>query len=100
MKNGGFAFHVMHISEVEKIRDQYSISYKFDKNNSIWVKHFQSMAFKTVIKRLIKYLPISTETQEAVSHDETIRKDITAETITFDDSNIILDSDENGGSYE
>ena len=99
MKNGGFAFHVMHISEVEKIRDQYSISYKFDKNNSIWVKHFESMAYKTVIKRLIKYLPISIETQEAVSHDETVRKDITGEAITVD-ADIIIDSDENGGSYE
>lgn len=100
MKNGGFAFQVMHISDIEKIRDQYSISYKFDKNNSIWVKHFESMAYKTVIKRLIKYLPISIETQEAVSHDETIRKDITGETINFDSDSIIIDSDENGGNYE
>ena len=40
MKNGGFAFQVMHISDIEKIRDNFSISYKFDKDNSIWVKHF------------------------------------------------------------
>lgn len=79
LKNGGFAFQVMHISEIEKIRNDYSISYKFDKNNSIWVKHFTAMALKTVIKRLIKYLPISVETQSLIAHDETIRKDITSD---------------------
>lgn len=84
LKNGGFAFQVMHLSEIEKIRDNYSVSYKFDKNNSIWGKHFESMALKTVIKRLIKYLPISTETQSAISHDETIRKDITSDAFTID----------------
>lgn len=82
LKNGGFTFQVMHISEVEKIRDEHSISYKYDKHNSIWAKHFQSMAYKTVIKKLIKYLPISTETQALVANDETVRKDITSE-VTF-----------------
>jgi recombination protein RecT len=35
------------------------------------------MAMKTIIKRLIKYLPISIETQSAIANDETVRKDIT-----------------------
>jgi recombination protein RecT len=81
MKNGGFAFQVMHISDIEKIRDGFSISYRYDKNNSIWGKHFTEMSLKTVIKRLIKYLPISIETQAAVSVDETVRKDITADAL-------------------
>ena len=89
MKNGGFAFQVMHISEIEKIRDNHSISYKFDKSGSIWSKHFESMALKTAIKRLIKYLPISVEIQEAVSHDETVKKDITGDAIIIDSENII-----------
>lgn len=84
LKNGGFTFQVMHISDVEKIRDEHSISYKFDKNNSIWGKHFVSMGLKSVIKRLIKYLPLSTETQSAVANDETVRKDITAEPIILE----------------
>ena len=87
LKNGGFTFQVMHISEIEKIRDEHSISYKFDKNNSIWVKHFSSMALKTVIKKLVKYLPVSVETQTAVAQDETIRKDISAEASHIDFSN-------------
>jgi recombination protein RecT len=83
MKNGGFTFQVMHISEIEKIRDQHSISYRFDKNNSIWAKHFEAMCYKTVIKKLIKYLPISVEAQNEISHDETVRKDISSEAIPF-----------------
>lgn len=89
MKNGGFAFHVMHISEIEKIRDGYSQSYKYDKSGSIWGKHFTEMALKTCIKRLIKYLPISVETQMAVSNDETVRKDITSDVVSVDDVEII-----------
>lgn len=91
MKNGGFAFQVMHISDIEKIRDNYSISYKFDKNNSIWSKHFEAMALKTVIKRLIKYLPISVEAQNAVAFDETIKKDITAEAFIIQNSELELE---------
>ena len=88
LKNGGFVFQVMHISEIEKIRNEHSIAYKFDKSgSSIWVKHFNAMCIKTVIKRLVKYLPISTETQNLIAHDETIRKDITEEAIhlNYDD---------------
>lgn len=85
MKNGGFAFQVMHISEIEKIRDNHSISYKFDQKNSIWVKHFEAMALKSCIKKLVKYLPISVESQSAISYDETVRKDITADVFTVND---------------
>jgi recombination protein RecT len=84
LKNGGFVFQVMSVEEIKKIRDEYSISYKFDKTNSIWGKHFESMALKTVLKRLIKYLPISIETQTAVSFDETVKKDITGEAFIVD----------------
>jgi recombination protein RecT len=81
MKNGGFAFQVMHISDIEKVRNDHSISYKYDNKGSIWVKHFEAMALKTVIKRLVKYLPISIEAQSAIANDETVRRDITAEAV-------------------
>lgn len=81
LKNGGFVFQVMHISEVEKIRNEHSISYKYDQKNSIWAKHFVSMGLKTVIKKMIKYLPISTEVQAAINSDNTVRKDITSEAV-------------------
>lgn len=84
LKNGAFTFDVMHVSEVEQVRNEHSQAYKWDNKGSIWVKHYEAMAKKTVIKRLIKYLPISVETQNAVAHDETIRKDITSEASHFD----------------
>jgi recombination protein RecT len=89
LKNGGFTFEVMHVSEIEKIRNEHSkaynnaVKYK-NEESSIWVKHYEAMAKKTVIKQLIKYLPISVETQNAVAHDETIRKDITQEAVHVD----------------
>jgi recombination protein RecT len=82
LKNGGFTFQVMGLDEIEAVRDQFSVAYKYDKGaSSMWVKHFSAMAQKTIIKKLIKYLPISVETQSAVAVDETIRKDITAESV-------------------
>ena len=92
MKNGGFAFQVMHISEIEKIRDNYSISYKFDKAGSIWGKHFSEMALKTVIKRLIKYLPVSVEIRGCVSMTKHSKKDITGDTIIIDSVSEIIEA--------
>jgi recombination protein RecT len=84
LKNGGFVFQVMSVEEIKKIRDDFSMSYRYEKQNSIWGKHWEAMALKTVLKKLIKYLPISVETQAAVSFDETIKKDITADTFIID----------------
>jgi recombination protein RecT len=100
LKNGGFTFQVMHISDIEKIRDEFSVSYKFDKHNSIWGKNFEAMALKTIIKRLIKYLPISVETQSAVANDETVRKDITSEPIIFEAEATEINTHEFGGSFQ
>lgn len=97
LKNGGFVFQVMSVEEIKKIRDEHSISYKFDKQNSIWGKHFESMAMKTVLKRLIKYLPISVETQAAVSFDETVKKDITGDVFTVEADEVeIIDAEKVG----
>jgi len=79
LKDGGFKMHYMDVEEVEHIRNNHSKAYQFDKTSSIWVKHYNAMAQKTVLRQLIKYLPISVEIQNAVAHDETIRKDITEE---------------------
>lgn len=87
LKNGGFVFQVMHVSDVEKIRNEHSISYKYDKQNSIWGKHFSQMGLKTVIKRLVKYLPLSIEVAEAIAQDETVRKDISSEAFTIEIDN-------------
>lgn len=79
LKNGGHYFDVMSCEEINRIRDTHSQAFKFQKGNSIWDKHYESMAKKTVIKQMIKYLPISVEVQNEIAHDETVRKDITSE---------------------
>lgn len=60
-KGGGQQFEWMSISEVEKIRNASP-----GKNSTPWVKHFDSMAKKTVIRRLFKYLPVSVVSMEAL----------------------------------
>lgn len=95
MKDGGHSFEVMSIAEVNKIRDKYSAAYKFKQEESIWVKDYESMAKKTALKQLVKFLPISTELHEKIAHDETMKKDVMAdpefievEAVDFEDFDI------------
>lgn len=60
LANGTKQTEVMEASEVDEIRDS-SESYKAfvakKTNSCIWEKHYDEMSRKTVIKRLVKYLP-------------------------------------------
>lgn len=69
--NGGHVLNVMTRTEVEKIRDESkNYMYAKDKANTIWGKYFEEMGCKTVLRRLMKYVPLSPELQKAVSMDE------------------------------
>jgi recombination protein RecT len=57
MKDGGYSFLVMSHKEAEKYRDKYAKS----KNFGPWKDEFDAMARKSVLRQLIKYLPISVE---------------------------------------
>lgn len=60
-----------------------------------WVEFYSEMGRKTVLKRLCKTLPLSVETQIAISKDESIRKNIsTAAGIEIDDSQPIYNIQE------
>lgn len=71
-KDGGYSFLVMGKNDIERHRDQYSKTSKFGP----WVDQFDEMAKKTVIKALVKYMPISVELQSKVAMDETIKTEI------------------------
>lgn len=64
--NGGRVFEHMTKAEVDAIRKRSKAA-----NNGPWVTDYEAMALKTVIRRSARYLPMSTETQEAVAADET-----------------------------
>lgn len=70
-KGGGHVFNVMTRKEVESVRDE-SKNYQFakDKAETIWGKYFDEMGCKTVLRRLMKFVPLSPEIQQAIGTDE------------------------------
>jgi recombination protein RecT len=72
--NGGSAFVVMSIDDVESIRDRSKAAKK-----GPWVTDWNAMAQKTAVKQLSKFLPMSTELRafaQAVALDGTTRETI------------------------
>ncbi len=78
LKNGGFNFEVMSKEDVIAHRNRYSKA-----KNSPWDTAFDEMAKKTVLKKLLKYAPISVEFMRSVATDETVK------TFNADDIDII-----------
>jgi len=68
-KDGGYSFLVMTKRDIEIHRDKFAKA----KSYGPWVDHFDEMAKKTVLKALMKYMPISVEFQKAVDQDETTK---------------------------
>lgn len=66
--NGGQGFEYMTKTEVENHAKKFSKTF----NNGPWKSDFDEMAKKTVLKKVLKYAPMSTELQEASSIDEQI----------------------------
>lgn len=65
LKDGGFQFEVMSRAEVDAIRARSRAA-----TDGPWVTDYASMALKTVVRRLFKFLPVSIELQKAVGLDE------------------------------
>lgn len=65
MKDGSIYSEVMGVSEIEKIRN---ISKARD--SIAWKEHWGEMAKKTVIRRLSKLLPMSTEVEQVIQRDD------------------------------
>lgn len=73
----GQAFLVASRSDIEKHRDKFaSARTKEGKIFGPWVDHFDSMALKTVVLMLAKWMPKSTEFAGAISADEGVRVDL------------------------
>lgn len=72
-KDGGYQMEFMPKAEIEKRRNS---SPSGRSKYSPWNNHYEEMANKTVIRHMWKYLPISVEIQQHVSHDEGVARDI------------------------
>ncbi len=70
MANGGSAFVVMSVEDIEAIRKRSKA-----RDAGPWATDYDAMARKTVIRQLFKLLPKSPELARAVAHDETVRRD-------------------------
>lgn len=76
-KDGGHTFLVL--SREDIVEHAYKFSKQIDDNNQLkgtWRDHFDSMAKKTVIRAMIKYMPLSIEIQEKFNADERIIKGV------------------------
>lgn len=84
LKDGAKAFEYMTKDEVLKHEEKYRKgSYK----NDVWNKNFEEMAQKTVVKKLLKWLPVSVEFLENIEKDDKSFK--VAETKNTEDIEII-----------
>lgn len=70
LANGGYGFEVCNRADMDAFASKYSKS--FGSSFSPWSNNYAEMAKKTVLKRALKYAPISVEFQKALSTDESI----------------------------
>lgn len=67
LKDGSRLLEVMSLEEIEKVRNVSRA-----KGNGPWVQWWGEMARKTVMRRLSKRLPMSTDIEDFVERDETL----------------------------
>ena len=77
LDNGGFRFEVMSKEYIDFYAGKYSKA--FTSEFSPWKSNYEGMAKKTVIKQLLKYAPLKTEFQRALSTDETIKTELSVD---------------------
>lgn len=84
-KDGGYGFSVMSMEEIRTHARKYSKA--FDKGP--WQTNFEEMAKKTVLKRCLKYAPLSTEFVRQASSDETIKTGLSDDMFSVPDETVI-----------
>ena len=93
LKNGGYGFEVMSRKDVEDYAKKYSKA--TDSAYSPWINSFDAMAKKCVIKQLLKYAPLRTDLEKAMSMDESIKTNIAVDMSEVENERIIDVDSEN-----
>lgn len=81
LEPNGYSFVFMTYDEIMDHGKKYCKNLE----SGFWEKEFDSMAKKTVIKKLLKYAPLSIEIQKAVVFDESIKSSIDSDMLNVDD---------------
>lgn len=84
MSNGGSGFVVMSPEDIDWIRNRSKA-----KDDGPWQTDYDAMAKKTCVRQLFKLIPRSPEIAQAMAQDETVRNDMTAESIDLAPANSI-----------
>ena len=79
-------------SQVEDYAKTYSKA--FESDYSPWKSNYEEMAKKTVIKQALKYAPIKTEFQRALSTDETIKSRLSSDMATEVENEMVYENSE------
>ncbi len=64
--NGGYGFEVMSKADINAHRNKFSKA----KNSPAWTNSWEEMAKKTVVKKALKYAPLKSDFQRAITSDE------------------------------
>ena len=75
-KDGGWGFEVMSLEDIRQHARRFSKS----ADSGPWATNFEAMAKKTVLKRVLKYAPLSTEVARMIAQDETVHREVPTST--------------------
>lgn len=78
MSGGGSAFIVMSPGDIQRIRARSRA-----KDDGPWKTDYDAMARKTCLRQLFKLLPRSPELSQALTQDEAVRTDLSADALDF-----------------
>lgn len=94
-RGGGHGFEVMSVDDVREHAQKFSDSFKRG-TFSPWTTNFEEMAKKTVLKKALKYAPMSTDYARAALADETIKTGLSDDMFSQPDESIQVEFEDEG----